>query len=139
MAMPSSRVNTPRPAVEQRGAKRPAEDAPAPDEGGAARQPEAGKGRGRASDGSKGKGKKSKTEASVEQVKSLSDKAAYKVIRGTPARFGAKFRGADGNPRCHGFQTGSCAVADCKFTHGCLRCGGKHGITRCPELGLDKR
>ena len=106
-----------------------------PYEGGTAPPPETGKGKSKG----KGKAKKPTKEASVDHVKNMSEKAAYKVIRGTPARFGARSRGADGNPRCRNFQVGSCTTVGCKFTHGCLRCGGPHGITRCPELGMDKR
>ena len=135
LAMPSARVSTPRPAVEQRGAKRPAEDAPAAVEGGPARQPGAGKGKSKG----KSKSKSSSKEATVEHVKNLSDKAAYKIMRNSPNAFGAKCRGPDGVPRCHNFQVGKCAEAGCKFTHACLRCGGNHGVTRCPEMGLDKR
>ena len=139
LAMPSSRVAAPRtlalPAPDPRGIKRTAEDALVPYEGGGAALPSTGKGKSKG----KGKDKKGKPEATVEQLKSMPDKNAYKLIRSSPGRFGAKSRGPDGTARCHNYQAGTCTVAGCKFTHCCLRCGGPHGITRCPELGLDKR
>jgi len=139
LAMPGARVVAPRtlalPAPEGRGAKRPAEDALVPYAGGGAAPPSTGKGK----DKGKGKGKKGKSETTVAQLKNMPDKSAYKIIRGAPSRFGARFRGPDGAPRCHNFQAGLCNVSGCKFVHGCLRCGGPHGITRCPELGLDAR
>jgi len=137
--MPGARVVAPRtlalPAPEGRGAKRPAEDALVPYAGGGAAPPSTRKGK----DKGKGKGKKGKSETTVAQLKNMPDKSAYKIIRGAPSRFGARFRGPDGAPRCHNFQAGLCNVSGCKFVHGCLRCGGPHGITRCPELGLDAR
>jgi len=139
LAMPGARVIGPRtlalPAPEGRGAKRPAEDALVPYTGGGAPPPSGGKGKGKG----KGKDQKGKAAVSVEMLKTMTDKNAYKVVRSSPGRFGARFKGQDGVPRCHNFQAGACTVAGCKFAHACLRCGGAHGIVRCPELGLDAR
>ena len=106
-----------------------------PCEGGSAAPAGAGKGK---SNG-KGKDKKPRKEATVDQVKSLDPKAAYRVIRTNPSQFGVKFRGPDGKPRCHNFQMGICSAAGCSYAHSCVRCGAKHAVTRCPELGLDKQ
>jgi len=136
-AMPNSRITLARPAAEQRGSKRSAEEAGFPREGGAPSgpSPKGGKGKG------KGKGKSSKGTKipSVAELKAMNAKDAYRCIRSSPGRFQAKLTGDDGVPRCHHFQMGSCDYAGCKFAHVCLRCGGAHGVTRCPELGLDKR
>jgi len=137
LAMPNARIAAPRPAFEQRGAKRTAEEAIVPYEGGAppptAPSKKKGKGKGKGKDG------KSQKEPSVSDIKYMSPKNAYRVIRSSPDRFRAKLVGDDGVPRCHHYQMGSCSFAGCKFSHVCARCGGAHGVTRCPELGLDKR
>jgi len=139
LAMPGARVIGPRtlalPAPEGRGAKRPAEDAVVPYVGGGVPPPSGGKGKGKG----KGKDQKGKPAVTVEMLKTMTDKNAYKIVRSSPGRFGARFKGPDGNPRCHNYQAGTCTVAGCKFAHCCLRCGGAHGIVRCPELGLDAR
>jgi len=141
LAMPGSRASGPRPAAagdathaqDPRGSKRSAEEALGRSEGGSG-------GGGAQHDKQRkkgdGKGSKGKT-PKQEDIKKLSPRAAYKLIRNAPGRYGVKFRGTDGAPRCHAFQVGSCP-GGCKFTHTCIRCGGAHGVTKCPELGLDK-
>jgi len=139
LAMPGARVAPPRtlalPAPDVRGAKRTAEEALVPYTGGGASPPSTGKGK----DKGKGKGKKGKSDPTLDQLKAMAPKAAYKYIRASPGRYGARFKASDGSQRCHNYQTGVCSVAGCKYTHGCLRCGGAHGVTKCPELGLDAR
>jgi len=132
LAMPGSRAQAPRPsampAPEQRDNKRKAGEAGLPfssDSGGKA------KGKGK----DKGK-KKSKNVTTVGELKQMAPRSAYKLIRADPSRFGAQFRGPDGVPRCHNYQSGHCATEGCKFTHACLRCGGAHGILACPDLGM---
>jgi len=137
LAMPNSRVASARPAADSQGPKRSAEEAGFQHDGSGA-QPQGakkkqGKAKGKGKDGAKGK------TADLKDFKSLSPKAAYRAIRAAPDRFRAKLTGDDGVPRCHHFQMGSCARSDCRFAHVCMRCGGAHGILRCPELGMDKR
>ena len=135
LAMPNSRVVLPRAAVDQRGSKRPAEEFAHGQEDGTAPQPPAGKGKSKG----KNKGGKQKSGSEAKPLKSLSVQAAYRAIRSAPGRYKAKLSGDDGVPRCHRFQTGTCTAAGCKYAHVCMRCGGAHGITHCPEMGLDKR
>jgi len=138
LAMPSSRVPSARSAMEQRGNKRSAEEAFAPYEGSAA--PSAGSGgSGKGKSKGKEKGKKPGKTASGEQLKKMTDKAAYRLVRASPDKYNIRFKGPDGVPRCHNFQMGCCTMAGCKFTHLCMRCGGPHGVMRCPDLGLDGR
>jgi len=139
LAMPHSRIALPPPVAEPRGNKRPAEEAFSSAGGGADPPPSSGKGKSRGKNSDKGKAKPSNKSLSVEQLKKLSERAAYRAIRADPLRYKASLRGPDGVPRCHNYQIGVCSVAGCKFSHVCLRCGGQHGITRCPEMGLDKR
>jgi len=140
LAMPGSRAQAPRPAAfsvpETRGSKRPAGEITPYTAGGGGGGPAAAgtdKGRGK---GGKGKDKKRKVATSVEELKKLSPRSAYQRIRNDPARYGLQFRDTSGVPRCHNFQSGSCSQAGCKFTHTCARCGGSHGATACPDLGL---
>jgi len=135
LAMPSARVMVPRPAADPRGNKRSSEEFSAAADGSAAPPPEAGKGK------SKGKNadKKPKKATSAEKLKTLGQHAAYKVIRTDPEKYGLRFKGTDGTPRCHNFQMGRCTTTGCKYAHVCNKCGGAHPVTRCPELGLDKR
>jgi len=140
LAMPGFRGTTARqaalPAPDARGSKRSAEEAalvPYDGSGGSSRAavgPGGGKSKG------KGKDKKQKTSGTVEDLKKLSPRSAYKIIRNAPGRYNVKFRGPDGVPRCHNYQCGSCSLAGCKFAHACIRCGGAHGATACPDLGL---
>jgi len=137
LAMPNSRVASARPAADSQGPKRSAEEAGFQHDGSGA-QPQGakkkqGKAKGKGKDGAKGKS------LDLKDFKSLTPKAAYRAIRAAPDRFRAKLTGDDGVPRCHHFQMGSCARSDCRFAHVCMRCGGAHGILRCPELGMDKR
>ena len=123
-----------RPAQEQRGSKRSAEEAwvqPEGNSGGGGSAPGSGKSKPKG----KGKGKQSKTE----DIKKASPRAAYKMIRNAPSRYGVSFKGADGKARCHNFQAGLCTSSSCQYAHVCVRCGGAHGASRCPELGLDKQ
>jgi len=140
LAMPQSRVTLPQAAAEPRGSKRPAGEAFGPSDRGAPSDPPSGKGRPKGGKGpSKSKTKQGNKGLSMEQIKKLSDRAAYRVIRTDPERFKARFKGSDGVPRCHNFQMGACTTAGCKYTHVCVRCGGAHSIVHCPELGLDQR
>jgi len=141
LAMPASRMpvsagpaSVPRPVQEARGSKRSAEDAFEPRTGGSSgggSAPGAGKG------GKGGKGSKGKA-PTPDDIKKLSPRSAYRLIRNAPSRFGVTFKAADGKPRCHNFQAGLCTNASCSYSHTCVRCGGAHGASRCPELGLDK-
>jgi len=141
LAMPNSRVLAPRPAGEPRGAKRMAEDALVPYEGGPASSAGGGSahpgGGGKGKPKGKGKGKDKKK--TVAQLKSMGPKEAYRVLRSNPSQFGVRFRGADGKPRCHNFQMGICSAAACDYAHTCVRCGANHAVLKCPELGLDGR
>jgi len=76
---------------------------------------------------------------SDQKLKTLPPMAAYKVIRTDPERYGVRFKGSDGTPRCHNFQMGRCSLSGCKFAHVCNKCGGAHPVTACPELGLGQR
>jgi len=141
LAMPGARAAAPRsapfPAQDSRGNKRSAEEAMGHQDGGSGSSgapPGSSKGKGKG----KGKDKKSKTTGTHEDLKKASPRGAYKLIRNAPGRYGVRFRGSDGVPRCHGYQEDKCKVAGCKFAHTCVRCGGAHGVTRCPELGLDR-
>jgi len=130
LAMPGSRAQAPRPATlpaqEPRDNKRKAGEASLSSSGGGG-----GKGGGKGKD----KGKKgSKGLPSVTELKQLAPRTAYKAIRTNPGRYGAQFKGPDGVPRCHNYQTGNCSQEGCKYTHACLRCGGAHGILACPDL-----
>jgi len=140
LAMPGSRAHSaashpslPASAPEPRGSKRAAEDLVAPPAGGG--------GHGGASSGSgkggKGKGK-GKGAGKGKDIKHLAPRSAYRLMRNEPSRFGVHFKDAEGKLRCHAFQAGLCNATNCKFAHVCARCGGAHGATRCPELGLDK-
>jgi len=141
LAMPNSRVLAPRPAGEPRGAKRMAEDALVPYEGGPASSAGGGSahpgGGGKGKPKGKGKGKDKKK--TVAQLKSMGPKEAYRVLRSNPSQFGVRFRGADGKPRCHNFQMGICSAAGCGYAHTCVRCGADHAVIKCPELGLGGR
>jgi len=138
LAMPNSRVALPRAAQESRGAKRPADDgAPYPADDGHERQADEGRRKGKAKGQSKGG--KQKTGPEPKSLKSMSPQAAYRAIRAAPGRYKAKLTGDDGVPRCHRFQLGVCNQAGCKYSHVCVRCGGAHGVTKCPEMGLDKK
>jgi len=132
LAMPGSRAQAPRPpalpAQEPRDNKRKAGEASFPSSGD-------GGGKGKPKGKDKGK-KKSKGASSIEELKQLAPRSAYKIIRTNPGRFGAQFKGPDGVPRCHNYQTGHCSQEGCKYTHACIRCGGAHGILACPDLGL---
>jgi len=140
LAMPHSRIALPPASSEPRGNKRPAEEAFGPSDRGAAPPPSSGKGGPKGGkNANKAKTKQSNRDTTIDQLKKLSARAAYRVIRSDPDRFKAQFKGADGVPRCHNFQMGACTASGCKYTHICLRCGGAHSIVRCPELGLDKR
>jgi len=145
LAMPGARASAPRSAgtweslraQDARGSKRSADEALSHPDGGSGSSgapPGSGKGKGKG----KGKDKKQKYTGTQEELKKLSPRGAYKLIRNAPGRYGVKFRGADGAPRCHAFQAGACQSAGCKFVHTCVRCGGAHGVTRCPEMGLEK-
>jgi len=145
LAMPGARASGQRPAgagdtphaQDFRGSKRTADEALGRSEGGSGGSgAQHDKKKKKKGDG-KGKDKQQKGSVSQEELKKLSPRSAYKLIRNAPGRYGVKFRGADGAPRCHAFQVGSC-VGGCKFVHTCVRCGGAHGVTKCPELGLDK-
>jgi len=148
LAMPGARSHAypgpssvPHSAPEPRGSKRSAEEAAiVPFVGGAVVPYSGGGGGGGAPPGSsKGKGKgKGKGKQPKEDVKKLSPRSAYRVIRNAPGKYGVRFKDADGKSRCHNFQAGLCTLSNCKFAHVCVRCGGAHGATRCPELGLDK-
>jgi len=140
LAMPGSRAQAPRPAAfsvpDTRGSKRPAgelEPYTSSGGGGGPAAADTDKGRGK---GGKGKDKKRKAALSVEELKKLSPKGKYQRIRNDPGRYGLQFKDSSGVPRCHNFQSGSCTQAGCKFTHTCARCGGPHGVTACPGLGL---
>jgi len=141
LAMPSSRTRVVT-AGEPRGEKRTAAEAFAPADGGhpgSSRSSGAGgAGKGKPK-GGKDKGKKSGKGVTTEQLKNMPDKAAYRYVRASPGKFGIGFKGPDGVPRCHNFQQGICSLPGCKFIHVCMRCGGAHGVLRCPELGLDGR
>jgi len=139
LAMPASRGGAARPASlpapDGRGSKRSAEEAALVpyDGGGSSSRAAAGPGSGKA----KGKGKdKGKKQSSLEDLKKLAPASVYRALRAAPGRFKIQFRGPDGLPRCHNYQCGKCSMAGCKFTHVCVRCGGAHGATSCPELGL---
>jgi len=134
LAMPSARITTPHVAAEPRGAKRSAEEFTRTHEDGAASKSSSGKGKSKGKD----KGGKQKSGSAEKQLKKMTAQAAYRTIRNAPARYKAQLNGPDGVPRCHHFQTGKCTVSGCKYTHACMRCGGAHGITSCPELGLDQ-
>jgi len=136
LAMPNSRVALPRAAPEQRGSKRPAEDGAHGPEEVAPPHPPAGRGK---PPKGLGKGGKQKAGSETKSLKSLSSQGAYRAIRAAPGRYKAKLTGDDGVPRCHRFQVGACSTSACKYSHVCVRCGGAHGVTKCPELGLDKR
>jgi len=143
LAMPGSRASVARPpsfaAQEFRGSKRSAEEALGhQDGGGGSSGGPASSGGGKAKGKGKDKDKKAKVTGTRDELKKLSPRSAYKMIRNAPGRYGVKFRGSDGVPRCHNFQAGPCQVAGCKFAHVCIKCGGAHGATRCPELGLDR-
>jgi len=141
LAMPGSRSHSlagssafSRPVQESRGNKRSAEEAFVPHDGGSGDGgAPAGSGKGK----SKGKAKGQKPKQ--EDIKKLSQRSAYKMIRNAPSRFGVRFKDADGKARCHNYQAGLCTSSSCKCSHVCVRCGGAHGATRCPELGLDKQ
>jgi len=141
LAMPGSRVSAVRPAAlpapDGRGNKRSAEEAAlVPYEGGGSSSRAAvGSGGGK----SKGKGKDKKQRTlTLEELKKLSPIGAYKAIRNNPGQYRIKFRGPDGVPRCHNYQSDTCKIAGCKFTHVCVRCGGAHGAAACPDLGLGR-
>jgi len=143
LAMPGSRAPATRPssfaAQESRGSKRSAEEALGPQEGGGGSSGgQASSGGGKAKGKGKDKDKKAKGSGSRDELKKLSPRSAYKMIRNAPGRYGVRFRGSDGVSRCHTYQVGPCQVAGCKFAHACIKCGGAHGATRCPELGLDR-
>jgi len=141
LAMPGSRAHAvaglssaPAPAAEPRGSKRPAEDsvwASAGGGGGGGSSSGSGKGK------SKGKGK-TKGSGKGKDLKLLTPKSAYQKMRRDPSQYGVIFKGSDGQLRCHNFQAGLCKASNCKYAHVCVRCGGAHGASRCPELGLDK-
>jgi len=136
LAMPSSRARVAS-GGEPRGDKRSAADAFAhPEEeqpSGSRRKSDKGKSKG------KDKGKKSGKATTTEQLKQMPDKAAYRLVRGSPFKYGISFKAPDGTPRCHNFQSSSCTMSGCKFVHTCMRCGGAHGVLRCPDLGLAGR
>jgi len=143
LAMPAPRAPAyqgssavPRPAQEQRGSKRSADEAgahPGSSSGGGGLGPGSSKGKAK---GGKGKGAKG---GKTEDIKKASPKNAYKMIRNAPSRYGVSFKGADGKARCHNFQAGLCTSSSCQYEHVCVRCGGAHGASRCPELGLGER
>jgi len=134
LAMPHSRASTPQFAADQRGPKRPAEVfAKAFEDESASRRP-SGKGKSKGKD----KGGKQKSGAGEKQLKGMAPMAAYRVIRNAPAKYKVVMKGPDGKPRCHHFQAGRCTVSGCIYGHSCVRCGGAHGVTKCPELGLDQ-
>jgi len=137
LAMPNARVTVPRMAPDNRGSKRSAEEDSHPMDGNASRPAGSGKGKGKG----KGKdaGKNPKKTISDQKLKTLPPMAAYKVIRTDPERYGVRFKGSDGTPRCHNFQMGRCSLSGCKFAHVCNKCGGAHPVTACPELGLGQR
>jgi len=135
LAMPNARVTVSRPAVEQRGTKRSADEAAGSQDFVPGPRAENAKGKAKG----KGKDKKAKKGSSGERLKDLSQLAAYKVLRAAPEKYGIQFRGKDGEPRCHNYQMGRCTTAGCKYVHVCSRCGGAHPVTLCPELGLGQR
>ena len=135
LAMPHSRISSPQAAAEPRGSKRPADDSTRAHEEGAASRPSPGKGKSKGKD----KGGKQKSGSAEKQLKKMTPQAAYRTIRNAPARYKVQMKGSDGAPRCHHFQVGKCSISGCKYSHSCVRCGGAHGVTRCPELGLDQQ
>jgi len=139
LAMPGSRAAAARPAAlpapDGRGTKRSAEEAalPAYDGGGSSSRAAGGSGGGKARGKGKDKGKKA---LAAVDLKKLSAISAYKVMRNNPQPYKVNFKGPDGVPRCHNYQVGKCTLSNCKFVHTCVRCGGAHAATACPDLGL---
>jgi len=117
-----------------RGAKRPHEpEVPggASDPSGAGgsssqapHQPPSGKGK------AKGKGKR----LSIQDLRKMNPKKAYRLMRNSAEVYGLANRSKDKQALCHHFQSGSCVKDKCDFTHACMRCGGNHGCVSCPEL-----
>jgi len=118
----------------QRGAKRPLDQeapAAAADASGARashapppRPATSGKGK------AKGKGK----QPSIQDLRKLNPKKAYRIMRSNLEAYGLATKTKDKQLICHHFQSGSCQKADCQYTHTCMRCGGNHGCVSCPEL-----
>jgi len=152
LAMPGSRSHAvagtssiPYSAPEPRGNKRTAEEAALGQHAGGAGYPHAGGGGGGgAPKGPKGKAKgagKDKSKGQPKDLKQMTQRAAYRAIRNAPGKYGVHMStDKDGKPRCHNYQAGLCTQSStsCKYSHTCMKCGGAHGATRCPELGLDK-
>jgi len=142
LAMPGSRVSAAKPAAlpapDSRGNKRSAEEAALTPYAGGGSSSRAGGGPGGGKSKGKGKDKSKQRALTQEELKKLSPNGIYKAMRNNPAPYLIKFRGTDGTPRCHNYQTDSCKMAGCKFSHVCARCGGAHGATVCPDLGLGR-
>jgi len=81
-----------------------------------------------------GKQKGGAKPASVQDLRKMAPKKAYRLMRMNSEAYGLRPPSKDSQPLCHNFQHGECTREQCKYAHICMRCGGNHGCVSCPEL-----
>jgi len=118
----------------QRGSKRPHE----PEGPGAAADASGAGGSSapapRQSSPAKGKQKGKNKQPSIQELRKMNPKKAYRIMRSNMEAYGLAYKTKDKQMLCHNFQAGPCTKKDCQYAHACMRCGGSHGCVSCPEL-----